>query len=60
MVLAVCYKLLGIRKIQTTSLHPQSDAVVEKFNKIQVRELTKYCINGQSAWIKRLLVLLMA
>ena len=53
-------QLLGIRKTRTTPLHPQSDGMVERFNRTLVQQLAKYCAADQSDWDKQIPFLLMA
>ena len=45
-----CCQLLGIRKTRTTPLHPQSDGMVECFNRTLVQEIAKRCRHGQNDW----------
>ena len=45
-----CYQLLGIRKTRTTPLHPESDGMVERFNRTLVQEIARRCRHGQSDW----------
>ena len=45
-----CCQLLGIRKTRTTPLHPQSDGMVERFNRTLVQEMAKRCRHGQNDW----------
>lgn len=53
-------KLLGIRKTRTTPLHPESDGMVERFNRTLGQELAKFCKEGQEEWDEKLPALLMA
>ena len=53
-------RLLGIRKTRTTPLHPQSDGMVERFNRTLGQELAKFCKDGQDEWDEKLPMLLMA
>ena len=53
-------KLLGIRKTRTTPLHPQSDGMVERFNRTLGQELAKFCQESQEEWDNKLPALLMA
>ena len=55
-----CCRLLGIRKTRTTPLRPQSDGMVERFNRTLGQELAKYCQEGQTEWDRKLPALLMA
>ena len=55
-----CCELLGVRKTRTTPLHPQSDGMVERFNRTLAQQLTKYCNEGQEDWDVRLPAMLMA
>ena len=53
-------RLLGIDKTRTTSLHQQSDGMVERFNQIVVSQLSKYVEDHQQDWDKHIPFLLMA
>ena len=55
-----CCRLLGIRKTRTTPLRPQSDGMVERFNRTLLQEVAKYCARDQRDWDVHLPVLLMA
>ncbi|KAK4295125.1 hypothetical protein Pmani_032308 [Petrolisthes manimaculis] len=55
-----CCELLGIHKTRTTPLRPQSDGMVERFNRTLADELAKYCDESQRDWDIKLPVLLMA
>lgn len=55
-----CCQLLGLRKTRTTPLRPQSDGMVERFNRTLLQELSKYCSDGQTQWDCKLPLLLMA
>ena len=45
-----CCALLGVQKTRTTPLHPQSDGMVERFNRTLAGELAKYCREDQQDW----------
>ena len=45
-----CCELLGVQKTRTTPLHPQSDGMVERFNRTLADELAKYCSEDQQDW----------
>ena len=45
-----CCQLLGVRKTRTTPLHPESDGMVERFNRTLVQEMAKRCRHGQADW----------
>ena len=53
-------KVLHIKKRRTTPYHPQSDGMVERFNKTLVRMLKSYINNHQSDWDEHLPFLTMA
>ncbi|UYV69434.1 K02A2.6-like, partial [Cordylochernes scorpioides] len=53
-------RLLGIRKTRTTPLHPQSDGMVERFNKTMEEHLSKVVEQHQRDWYVRLPPFLMA
>ena len=43
-------KLLGIEKTRTTPLHPQSDGMVERFNRTLEAQLSKFVEENQRNW----------
>ncbi|UYV63913.1 K02A2.6-like [Cordylochernes scorpioides] len=53
-------QVLGIWKTTTTPLHPQSDGMVERFNKTMVEHLSKVVEQNQRDWDRRLPLFLMA
>ncbi|UYV62799.1 K02A2.6-like [Cordylochernes scorpioides] len=53
-------QVLGIWKTRTTPLHPQSDGMVERFNKTMVEHLSKVVEQNQRDWDRRLPLFLMA
>ena len=55
-----CCQLLGIRKTRTTPLHPESDGMVERFNRTLVQEIAKRCRHGQNDWDMYIPTILMA
>ena len=55
-----CCRLLGIRKTRTTPGHPESDGMVERYNRTLADELAKYCIESQQDWDLKLPLALMA
>ena len=59
-VFRACCNLLGIKKTRTTPLRPQSDGMVERFNRTLGQELAKFCADGQDNWDEKLPLLLMA
>ena len=46
-------RILGINKTRTTPLHPQSDGMVERFNKTIQDNLSKFVDNNQTDWDKK-------
>jgi hypothetical protein len=44
------YRVLKIRKLQTTSYHPQANGQVERFNKTMADMLAKICSEEQTNW----------
>lgn len=59
-VFTECCQLLGIRKTRTTPLRPQSDGMVERFNRTLAQELAAYCHEEQDHWDELLPHLMMA
>jgi hypothetical protein len=60
---AVCkelYKLLNIDKTQTTPLHPQSDGMVERFNRTIMNSLSHLVSKDQQDWDQKLPLFLLA
>uniref|UniRef100_A0A8B9L3A2 Integrase catalytic domain-containing protein n=1 Tax=Astyanax mexicanus TaxID=7994 RepID=A0A8B9L3A2_ASTMX len=55
----VC-RILGIHKTRTTPLHPQSDGLVERFNRTLAAQLAMVSSKGQRDWDKHLPVVLLA
>jgi transposase InsO family protein len=55
----VC-KLLGIHKTRTTPLHPQSDGMVERFNRTLEQYLTKVVSERQDDWDRHIPLFLLA
>ena len=53
-------KLLGLRKTWTTLLHPQSNGMVERFNKTKNQFLSKVVHIDQQNWDKLLPLFLLA
>ena len=55
----VC-KLLNIHKTRTTSRNPQSDGMVERFNRTLATMLTMYCESKQNTWDQHLPYVMLA
>ena len=55
-----CCEILGIRKTRTTPMHPESDGMVERFNRTLVQEVAKRCRHGQTDWDQSIPTILMA
>ena len=55
-----CCEILGIRKTRTTPMHPESDGMVERFNRTLVQEVAKRCRHGQTDWDQFIPTILMA
>jgi hypothetical protein len=53
-------KLLGIKKTRTTPLHPQSDGMVEWFNRTIEHQLAIFVDENQKDWDEHIPLLLMA
>lgn len=52
--------LMGIKKTRTTPLHPQSDGMVERFNRTLEQHLSKVVDKHQRDWDEHLSIFLMA
>jgi len=52
--------LLGIKKTRTTPYHPQSDRMVERFNRTLEAQLSKFADHNQKDWDLHIPFLLMA
>ena len=48
------YRLMGIHKVSTTAYHPQTDGLVERFNRTLTAMLSKTSQPGGSDWDERL------
>ena len=53
-------KSLGMDKTRTTPLHPQSDGMIEHFNRTIERMLSKFVAENQRDWDSHLPILMMA
>ena len=53
-------RLLGIEKTRTTPLHPQSDGMVERFNRTLEAQLSKFVDDNQRNWDQCVPLLMMA
>jgi hypothetical protein len=53
-------KLLGVKKTRTTAYHPQSDGMVERFNRTLGTMITAYASDHQRDWDRYLPMLTMA
>lgn len=49
LVTSLC-KALGIKKTRTTPYHPQSDGLIERFNRTLKDQLAKFLIESQGHW----------
>lgn len=56
---SIC-EVLGIKKTRTTPLHPQSDGMVERFNRTLEEHLSKVVEKQQRDWDRHLSLFLMA
>ncbi|KAL6466836.1 hypothetical protein MHYP_G00246400 [Metynnis hypsauchen] len=59
-VMAGVCRILGIHKTRTTPLHPQSDGLVERFNRTLAAQLAMVVGKNQRDWDKHLPVVLLA
>ena len=55
----VC-RLLGIKKTRTTPYRPQSDAIIERYNRTLKQMLSIFCAENQNHWDDYLPYLMMA
>ena len=53
-------RLLGVNKTRTTPLHPQSDGMIERFNRTIEDQLSKFVDSNQRDWDTHIPLLLMA
>ena len=53
-------KLLGIEKTRTTPLHPQSDGMVERYNRTLEHQIAMFVNDNQKDWDQDISLLLMA
>ena len=53
-------RLLGIKKTRTTALHPQSDGMVERYNRTLATQLALFVDSHQKDWDQHVPLLLMA
>ncbi|GBM01326.1 Retrovirus-related Pol polyprotein from transposon 412, partial [Araneus ventricosus] len=53
-------KLLGILKTRTTALHPESDGMVERFNRTILNHLSLFVSKNQTDWDTHLSLFLLA
>ena len=53
-------KLLGIEKTRTTPLHPQSDGMVERYNRTLEHQIAMFVNDNQKDWDQHISLLLMA
>ena len=53
-------RLLGVEKTRTTPLHPQSDGMVERFNRTLEAQLSKFVDQHHKDWDEHVPLLLMA
>ena len=59
-VFAEVCKLLGIEKTRTTPLHPESDGMVERFNRTIESQMSKFVEANHRDWDLHVPLLLMA
>uniref|UniRef100_A0A3B1ITE9 Gypsy retrotransposon integrase-like protein 1 n=1 Tax=Astyanax mexicanus TaxID=7994 RepID=A0A3B1ITE9_ASTMX len=59
-VMAEVCRILGIHKTRTTPLHPQSDGLVEHFNRMLAAQLAMVSDKNQRDWDRHLPVVLLA
>ena len=52
--------LLGMRKTRTTALHPQTDGIVEHYNRTTAAQLSLFVESHQRDWDQHVPLLLMA
>ena len=59
-VFAEVCKIMGIKKTRTTPFHPQSDGMVERYNRTLENQLALFVNDNQNDWDERLPLVLMA
>ena len=52
-------RLLGIHETRTTSLHPQSDGIIERFNQTLEAQMSKFVSENQKDWDQYVPLLMM-
>ena len=57
LIIGVC-EILGVKKINTSGYHPQTDGLVEKFNSTLISMIAKCCEVNQHDWDNHLPFLL--
>ena len=60
MLIQEVYNLLGVKKINTSGYHPQTDGLVEKFNSTLISMIAKSCEACDHNWVACLPNLLFA
>lgn len=59
-LMADVYKLLGLKKVNTTAYHPQTDGLVERFNRTLTDMLSKKVLRSSKDWDVQLSYVLFA
>ena len=59
LILSIC-EILGVKKINTSGYHPQTDGLVEKFNSTLINLISKCCESRNHDWDSYLPMLLFA
>ena len=54
LIKSVCDIILGVKKINTSGYHPQTDGLVEKFNSTLINMIAKSCEVAQHDWDEQL------
>ena len=59
LVQGVC-EVLGVKKVNTSGYHPQTDGLMERFNSTLITMISKCCETAEHDWDEHLQMLLFA
>ena len=58
-IMTILCKMLGIKKLQTSSFHPQTNSTCERYNSSLLQGLRMYCEQNEKDWVDILPAVLM-